>query len=120
MEDVEVRLREAQEVLSNYAGLVESLGWKQLMTVADGQLTNRLPSILAKTENFLELPGKEYEKGEVSGINLFMKLPEVVIEGLRAEIKHLEEQLGYDEAERTDGSDDTSGDDFAGGDAPRV
>lgn len=105
MEEVEVRLREMQEELSNYKSLVDSVGWKNLMVVAEDQNKLRMPSILSKVPNLLEITEKEFEKGEVSGITLFMQLPGIVIEGITAKIDQLEEELGYDDAERTTDAD---------------
>lgn len=121
MEDVEARLRALQEEQSNLKALIDNLGWKRLMEIADGQLKNRMPSILEKTENFLELPGKEYEKGEMAGINLFTRLPGIAIEGLEQDIKQLEGQIDATGRDRStdDGSTD-GGDDTFDGDAPRV
>jgi hypothetical protein len=117
VEEVEVRLREAQEALANFTSLIESLGWKRLLEIADGQLKNRMPAALSKTENLLELPGKEYEKGEIAGIDLFMRLPDIAIEGLKEDIKELEEKLGYVEGERTTAGTDGDDGSFVG-DAP--
>lgn len=120
MEEVEVRLREAQEALVNFSSLIDSLGWKRLMEIADGQMKLRMPSVLGKTENLLELPGKEYEKGEIAGIELFTRLPEIAIEGLKQDINELEEKLGYVEGERTDSGTDDDGDGSFDGGAPNV
>ena len=103
MDEVEVRLREAQEALSNFRSLVESVGWQKMKQIADGQLKLRMPSAIGKMESLLEVPKKEFEKGEIAGIDLFMRLPEIAIEGLINDINELEEKLGYVEGERTAG-----------------
>lgn len=105
MEDQEVRLRELQEELSNQRSLLENVGWRELMQTAQEQLKLRLPTVLSKTDNLLETLGKEFEKGEIAGIELFCSLPGVRMVSLEEDIDKLEKELGYDDGERT--TDDT-------------
>ena len=103
MEEAVVRLREMQEELSNFKNLLDSVGWKRLMEVADGQLETRMPSVLEKVDNLLMVTGKEFEKGEMAGINLFMQLPGIAVESLTADIDTLEKELDYGDGSRTSG-----------------
>lgn len=111
-QDPEVRLRELQEEWSDFKSLLEHPGWKYLDEIAKTQITNRYPSALGRLDNFLDLPGQEFDKGEISGIELFRRIPSVRVESLEEDIQNLEEQLQYDRNERTspDGTED--GDDF--------
>lgn len=121
MEEAEERLRALQEELSSLQELRETVGWKELMKIAEGQLKLRLPGILTKTENILETIGKEFEKGEVAGIELFCSLPGIRVESIKQDMDKLEKELGYAPGERTDtgeGGDDR--DPLFEGDAPRV
>lgn len=108
------RLRVLQEEYSKLQALTDNLGWKDLETLADEQVKLRIPSALGKVDNLLEITKKEYEKGEIAGIQLFTQLPGIRLEAIRLEMAQLEEELGYDRAERTDdGSDgDSDGGDF--------
>lgn len=119
VEDREARLREMREELSNFKALIENIGWKKLMVVADGQLKTRLPSILEKNENLLTITGKEFEKGEMAGITLFTQLPGIAIEGLQTEIEALEEQIENESGTRKPDNGSGDGDTFVG-DAPNV
>ncbi len=101
MEDREAQLRVLQEELSSVEALLESHGWSELTLIAQEQLQLRLPGVLKKLENFLEMPGQEFEKGAIAGIELFCSLPGIRCESLRDDIAKIEEELGYDEHERT-------------------
>jgi hypothetical protein len=111
-ENREVRLRGLQEESSNLKALIDNLGWKELEKIADEQVKLRIPSALGKLENVLEVTKVEFEKGEIAGIQLFVQLPGMRIEAVAEEIAGLEEELGYDDAERSAGPDDGNGDHF--------
>jgi len=122
VEKEEERLRGLQEELSGIENLLQVPGWAELMEIAQGQLQLRLPAVLTKTENILEIVGKEFDKGVISGIELFCSLPAIRAEALKQDIATVEKELGYAAGERTnDGGND--GEDDGGsfdGDAPRV
>ena len=124
MVEAEERLRGLQEELSGVENLLQVPGWDELMKIAQGQLQLRLPAVLTKTENVLEIVGKEFDKGVISGIELFCSLPAIRAEALKQDIAKAEEELGYGPGERRDDSGDDGGaNDGEGtfsGDAPRV
>lgn len=123
-DDQEARLRGLQEEYSNQKSLLEHVGWQELMLTAADQLQGRLPSALSKTENLLEILPKEFEKGEIAGIELFCGFPGIRMAALEDDINKLEEELGYDDRKRaSDGSDGEDRDSDSGtgdftGDAP--
>lgn len=84
-----------REVLSDLRDLVKCRGWARLNSLAQAQVKTRTASVLG--------PGggdeKEFQKGEIAGINLFMNLPGVAIENLRRQI---EEQESHDETAAPD------------------
>lgn len=115
-QDQEVHLRVAQEEYSNLQSLVDHPGWKLVVEYAEGQIESRTPGIFTKLDNLLEIVGQEFEKGEVSGIMLFKKIPELVIADLEEKIVEFEKELGYarGESTRDDGGDDRGTDDGGG------
>ena len=114
MEDLEVRLRALQEERSNLKSLLEHPGWKWLDSLAEQQITNRMPSILTRTESLLEVTGSEFDKGEIAGIQLFRQIAGITIQSLEEEIEQLEKDLSYDDGERTgvDGDGDATDGEF--------
>ena len=70
--------------------LVETEGWKLLEAAAKVQSTSRQNEIMLKpTENPLL---QEYCKGEVQGIELFLRLPKNLIESSKAILEAYAEQ----------------------------
>ncbi len=126
MEQEEAQLRVLQEERSNLLELTKTVGWIELMKIGAEQLALRLPGALSKTENIGQILGKEFEKGEIAGIELFCSLPKIRIASLDEDINKLEGELGYESGERTNERDDSGGEGGAGGegtfegDAPRV
>lgn len=115
-EEKEAALRVLQEELSNQKMLLENIGWKELMSVAQEQLQLRLPTVLKKTDNLLSVLPQEFEKGVISGIELFCALPGIRAEAIKDDIIKLEEELGYGPGERTErGTDGSRSDGDAGG-----
>ncbi len=100
MEEVEVRLRELQEGLTNLKSLIDHAGWKRLVEIADGQIENRMPSVFTRLDSLLEVTGSEFDKGEISGIKLFQALPSNYINDLEESISKMEEELEFDDDER--------------------
>lgn len=84
--------RELQEELSQLRGLVKLPAWEKLMRYASEQLTGRIDNIILNPVNGADDTLKqEYLKGEVSGIKLFTKMPEILIAELEDAIAQLEE-----------------------------
>lgn len=88
---MEEKVEDPKEVLSDLQDLVKSRGWVRLSNLAEAQKATRTANCLA--------PGggdeKEFQKGEIAGIALFMKLPEMAMESLRQQIE--EEDSAPDE-----------------------
>lgn len=108
--------------LSCWQALLETAGWKKLMTIAEGQMNVRMATVLrtplASIDSCL---GQEYSKGEISGIELFSKLPEVQIEVLKQELetlnKEIENETEVDVTSRSRIDSDVGRDLIDGGDA---
>lgn len=84
------RLREAQEELAQIVGLTKLASWKLLMDIANNQLTTRTNEIILSPVLTLDATfHQEFTKGEVSGIKLFCRFPELLIESLNVEIDTL-------------------------------
>jgi hypothetical protein len=72
--------RDLQEELAQFRGLVLLPAWRQLMDYAAQQLTGRIDTIILNpVESADRTYQQEYLKGEVSGIKLFTKMPEILI-----------------------------------------
>lgn len=75
-----------------YRNLVRSEGWVRLVEIANQQIINR--------NNLLKEPAKgldgafanEFQKGEVAGIDLFVRLPSIQVLVLEQDIRELLEQ----------------------------
>lgn len=80
-----------REQLSDLSQLLRSRGWARLHSIAEAQAKNRTAQVLG--------PGggdaKEYMKGEIAGIRLFMQLPETALENIK---QQLEEENTDDDA----------------------
>lgn len=59
--------------------LLKSQGWARLSSIAEAQVKTRTAGVLAprKLGNEFE---QEFQKGEISGIRLFMQLPSISVE----------------------------------------
>lgn len=82
-------------MLSDLRDLAKSRGWARLNSIAEAQVKTRTANALAAGHS----DEKEFQKGEIAGINLFMKLPEMAIASLEEQIKESEER---NEAETDD------------------
>lgn len=73
--------------------LVKHQGWLWLMEILQGQVSSRTNLIvlnpLAQGDMVYE---QEFKKGEISGMRLFEKIPEVQIEQIQLEIEQLKKE----------------------------
>lgn len=77
-------LQKMQEELGKLRGLVESSGWLLLREYAEGQERARRNEVLYKPLTELgSVLYQEFMKGELSGIELFFRLPNDRIEVLK-------------------------------------
>jgi hypothetical protein len=76
--------------------LIDSAGWKLLMTIADAQtaVKRNQMNVPCTLEDF---PRQEFSKGEAAGIQLFQRMPFDAIESLTPEIEMFKQQLGLNE-----------------------
>lgn len=94
MEEVVERHRRLVEELDSLKSLVEHKGWRFIDAVYEGQINNRLQIVLKKTENLLAVLGNEYEKGELSGLQLARVIPYGRINDLETELARFNEEYG--------------------------
>ena len=87
-------VREAKQMADEFQHMIGTAGWKRLKQLAEVQVQGRTNEILLKpTENQAM---QEYQKGELQGIQLFLRLPELSIEmakDLMAEAQKLDEEI---------------------------
>lgn len=87
-------VREAKQMADEFQFMIGTAGWKRLCQLAAVQVQGRQNEILLQpTENAAK---QEYQKGELQGIQLFVKLPELSIEmakDLMAEAQKLDEEI---------------------------
>jgi hypothetical protein len=88
-EDRDRPLRELQEELSELNALREHRGYKTLMTIADLQAKARMDSLIAPIKTMDDTLEQEFRKGEIGGIQLFMRMTDVQISMLESEIETL-------------------------------
>ena len=82
-----------RDQISDLSQLVRSRGWARLASIAEAQAKTR-------TANVLSAGGgdeKEFQKGEIAGIRLFMQLPETALANLKQQLE--EEQRNDDQSE---------------------
>ena len=69
-------------------GLVKSRGWAHLGELLKAQVHNRVQSVVRSPLATLdEAVGKEFMKGEISGIELFQAIPDIEISELEKLLK---------------------------------
>jgi hypothetical protein len=82
--------RELQEQLAQLAGLTKHPAWALVMKIAEEQLTGRIDNIMLNPVATVDATlQQEYLKGEVSGIKLFCRLPQILMDTLAADIEQL-------------------------------
>jgi hypothetical protein len=101
-EEGQPEVRELQEELSRLNSLKAHAGYVYLMEIAQAQLETRKQAVfltpLKKMDEVLE---QEYQKGEISGIALFMQMVDVRIQQLSDEINEtLKEAKDNEDFER--------------------
>jgi hypothetical protein len=106
----EEELRELQEERSELKSLQEHRGFKRLLELARTQSEARKQAVfLTPLEKMDEVLKQEYQKGEISGIELFRSIVDIQITNLGEEITRRLEDEQID--------DETSGSSSAGGTA---
>lgn len=81
-EEVVDQLTEARQQVQLFRALQASPGWAALVEVAQAQISHRRQKYnlvpLKTTDGLLE---QQWELGEASGIELFLRLPQSIIDG---------------------------------------
>lgn len=86
------QMREAMQHKAQMEALVGTPGWKLLRAAAEAQSLSRRNEVMMKaTEQPLV---QEFEKGTVQGIEIFMRLPEILIENSKAVLDAYEKEQG--------------------------
>jgi hypothetical protein len=82
---------------NEWRALVESAGWKRLCEVAGGQVAARVDiNGRSRSKGLEDVFEREFSAGEVSGIELFMRIPATVVEQLEEEVQSLFEDMQND------------------------
>lgn len=88
----EEQWREALQHKAQMEALVALPGWKLLEQAAEVQAKARRNEVMMKpTEQPL---AQEFEKGTVQGIEIFMKMPQILIENSKAVLEAYEKEQG--------------------------
>lgn len=83
---------EALQHKAQMEALVATPGWKLLRAAAESQALSRRNEVMMKpTEQPLL---QEFEKGTVQGIEIFMKMPEILIENSKAILEAYDKEQG--------------------------
>ena len=72
--------------------LIEMPGWKLLTKAAEVQVISRRNEVMMKPADHPLV--QEFEKGTVQGIELFMKLPEILLENSKAVLEAYDKEQG--------------------------
>lgn len=100
MEEKDPSLTELQEQLSSWRALVKTAGWSTLERYAKAQKDHRLgPLIRGRSEQIIDLVNREYDRGEIAGIEFFMNIPSIEIARLEEEIDKLAKLEENDDAD---------------------
>lgn len=85
-------LEAVQAALVELRQLVKSSGWARLLRVAQEQVDTRTNTlILTPLESMDRMFEQEFKKGEISGIRLFLSLPESAVESLSQQVKEMQD-----------------------------
>ena len=84
-------------MLQEFRELLKFAGWGRLVKYAQGQVELRQGDINSAAGTMDGLVEREFKKGEMSGILLFTKFPEFVIESFEENLKELQEALRNEE-----------------------
>jgi len=72
--------------------LIEMPGWKLLTKAAEVQVVSRRNEVMMKPADHPLV--QEFEKRTVQGIELFMKLPEILLENSKAVLEAYDKEQG--------------------------
>lgn len=87
------RLAEVQTLIREYKTLLSSEAWVQLANAAKQQIDVREFNIRKRCKSVEDQLDAEYMKGEVGGIQLFLKIPSLRIELLESEVPDLQRMI---------------------------
>jgi len=68
---------ESTKAKEAYAALLRSPGWAMLSAIVNAQIAARVDQIMLRPVHDGEGAAQEYMKGEVSGLKLILKYPEI-------------------------------------------
>ena len=86
--------------MSDLSNLVKSRGWARLVERLEGQCKTREINVVhTPCKNMEAVFEQEYQKGELSGMYLAVKLPLVLIETYKEDIKIREAKLPLEDNE---------------------
>lgn len=88
------------EALRDLQELLESRGWKILERIGREQAQNRVSEVLQPTPGLGSVLEREFIKGEISGINLVLTTPVVLVKDLEAGLTVEEKVENGDGGER--------------------
>lgn len=71
----------------------QSQGWALLAKYADGQIKARQAQVNAPLNSLLEVGLREYYKGEMAGIGLFLRMPELAMSAAESDLRLIEPKL---------------------------
>lgn len=81
-----------QEERREWETLINSPAWERLKKIAEGQINTREKEIIYGPPMKVEdVPAREYMRGELGGIALFLRIPEVEVENLNIDIEKEQE-----------------------------
>lgn len=80
-------VRELQEGLSRFRRIQRSREFQDLCDLIDKQVTGRQPLVFKALESHDELLGQEFMKGEIAGLLLIKRLPEIAIEDFEKQLE---------------------------------
>ena len=92
-EEVEMSEEDKREILHGFRNLVKSQAWGHLEKLGIEQCALRLNRVgVNPLKSFDDALMENYEKGERSGIALFLHIPATIIEQFEEELKELEDE----------------------------
>ena len=94
------QLEQLQKVLREFRGLRKFPGWDRLAEFATAQIESRKNLTLEPATGVDMMVQQEFAKGEIAGIALFMRFPDIIEEDYADQIEVL-----LDEVRKNDGQD---------------
>lgn len=100
--EMQAQLEEMQAIQREFRELVKCKGWGRLRNYAEAQIEARQNALLDPSDGFDGLVAGEFSKGEVGGIALFMRFPEIIEADYGERVEELLKEIRANDGQDSD------------------